>query len=91
MANAATHPDRIVGNSEVPFWLEGQPKPPTQTEMKETLFYTVQPDYLKVMGIPLQRGRFLTSQDTELSAPAMVIDDFFARQLFPGQDPIGNG
>ena len=47
------------GDSEVPFWLEGQPKPPIQAEMKMTMLYLVQPDYLKVMGIPLQRGRFL--------------------------------
>ena len=79
----------LQGDSEVPFWLEGQAKPPTQAEMKETLFYTVQPDYLKVMGIPLQRGRFLTSADNEHSPLVTVIDERFAQIHFGNQDPIG--
>ena len=79
----------LQGDSEVPFWLEGQAKPPTRAEMKETLFYTVQPDYLKVMGIPLQRGRFLTSADNEHSPLVTVIDERFAQLHFGNQDPIG--
>ena len=79
----------LQGDSEVPFWLEGQAKPPTRAEMKETLFYTVQPDYLKVMGIPLQRGRFLTSADNEHSPVVTVIDERFAQLHFGSQDPIG--
>ena len=77
------------GDSEVPFWFEGQPKPPTQAEMKQATFYTVQPDYLKVMGIPLQRGRFLTSADNEHSQLVTVIDERFAHLYFGNQDPIG--
>jgi len=79
----------LQGDSEIPFWLEGQPKPPTQAEMKQTLFYTVQPDYLKVMGISLQRGRFLTSADNEHSPFVTVIDERFAQFYFGNQDPIG--
>src|SRR5260370_26234357 len=40
------------------FWMEGSPKPPTVSEMPETLLYVVSPDYLRVMGIPLLRGQF---------------------------------
>ena len=50
----------MTGDSEVPFWIEGQPKPATDSEMKTALFYIVEPDYLKAMGISLERGRFLT-------------------------------
>jgi predicted permease len=77
------------GDSEVPFWLEGEPKPPTQNEMKVTLFYLVQPDYLKVMKIPLRRGRFLTPQDNQHAPLVTVIDDQFARLSFGNQNPIG--
>jgi putative ABC transport system permease protein len=41
------------------------------------------------MGIPLERGRFLTPQDKELSSPVIVIDNQFARRHFGDQDPIG--
>ncbi len=77
------------GDSEVPFYLEGQPKPLSQNDMKSTLFYLVQPDYLKVMKTPLLRGRFLTRDDNLHSPLVTVIDDRFARMAFGDQDPIG--
>jgi predicted permease len=49
----------------------------------------VQEDYLKVMGIPLERGRFFTSQDREGTQHVIVVDDIFARKFFGDQDPIG--
>jgi len=75
--------------STLPFWLDGQAKPSTPAEMKWALSYIVEASYLKVMGIPLQRGRFLTPQDNEHSSPVIVIDDQFARRQFGDQDPIG--
>jgi predicted permease len=75
--------------STLPFWLDGQPKPSTPAEMKWALSYIVEASYLKVMGIPLQRGRFLTPQDNEHSSPVIVIDDQFARRHFGDQDPLG--
>ncbi len=71
------------------FWLEGQPKPASVNDMSWTLSYVVQEDYLKVMGIPLERGRFFTAQDSERAAHVAVIDDVFARKYFGDQDPIG--
>src|SRR5580704_10431190 len=79
----------MTGDSEVPFWLEGQPKPATDSEMNLALWYPVDPDYLKVMGIPLIRGRFISEQDAEKSPMVVVIDQNFARQFFPNEDPIG--
>jgi predicted permease len=76
-------------DSELPFWLEGQPKPATEANMKVTLFYLVQPDYLKVMRIPLVRGRFLTPADNAHSPLVTVIDRRFAQLYFHGQNPIG--
>jgi predicted permease len=79
-----------MGNdNEIPFWLEGQPKPPSQTAMNWSLTYFVEPDYLKVMRIPLKRGRFLASQDNEHSPLVMVIDDQFARRYFGDRNPVG--
>lgn len=47
------------------------------------------PDYLKVMGISLRSGRFLTDEDRAGSQPVVVIDDVMARDAFPGKNPIG--
>jgi predicted permease len=57
--------------------------------MNWTLAYIVGPDYLKTMGIPLERGRFLTTRDNEHSARVIAIDEVFARKFFPSQDPVG--
>src|SRR5579859_354364 len=85
--SAASRP--MGGDSDLPFWLEGEPKPSSDAEMKVSLFYLVQPDYLKVMRTQLKRGRFFTPQDDEHSASVIVIDDRFARMYFPGRNPIG--
>jgi predicted permease len=79
----------MTGDSEVPFWIEGQPKPANQNEMPFALFYLVTPGYAQAMRIPLERGRFFNARDDEHAPVAAVIDSSFARKYFPGQDPVG--
>ncbi|HEY1471281.1 MAG TPA: ABC transporter permease [Candidatus Acidoferrum sp.] len=79
----------MENDSDLPLWLEGEGKPASQSEMKASLFYFTQPDYLKVMKTPLKRGRFLTESDNETSPTVIVIDDQFAKLYFGGQNPIG--
>jgi predicted permease len=71
------------------FWLDGQSKPSTENDMNWAIDYIVEPAYLNVMGIPLQRGRFFTTQDDEHAPLVVVVDDVFARKYFGDQDPIG--
>jgi len=77
------------GENEFPFWLEGRPKPVTQSGMNQSLYYFAEPGYLKAMGIPLNRGRFFTVDDDEHAPPVIVIDESFAHEYFPNEDPIG--
>ncbi|HJW99799.1 MAG TPA: ABC transporter permease [Terriglobales bacterium] len=77
------------GDSELPFWPQGQPKPATDTEMNWALFYLSEPDYAKAMGIPLLRGRFFGDADNERSVPVVVIDEYLAHKYFPNGDEIG--
>src|SRR5437762_5478581 len=76
----------LAGDDEDLFYLEGQPKPASANDMSWAISYVVQEDYLKVMGIPLQRGRFLAAQDNERSPHVIVIDDFFARKFFRSEE-----
>jgi putative ABC transport system permease protein len=79
----------LTGDSLVPFWIVGQPKPSSAREMTRAQWYAAAPDYLQAMGIPLLRGRFIGKQDNETAPFVVVIDDGFARSYFPGEDPIG--
>jgi len=71
------------------FWLDGQPKPANENDMDWAIDYIVEPDYLRIMGIPLQHGRFFTAQDNEHSPLVVVVDDVFAGKYFPHQDAVG--
>jgi predicted permease len=45
--------------------------------------------YFEAMEIPLRRGRFFNEQDDTTKPIAVIVDEYMAGQLWPGQDPIG--
>ena len=79
----------MYSDDELPFWLDGHPKPAHESEMTLSIFYFAQPGYLNAMRIPLLRGRFFTEDDNAHSASVAVVDESFAKQYFPDEDPIG--
>ena len=76
-----------VGQNALGYWTTPTPPPPNQ--MPIALASTVTPDYLKVMGIPLRRGRFIDDHDRIGAEPVVVIDEILARHAFGGSDPVG--
>src|SRR5690242_2234315 len=79
----------MTGDSEVPFWREGQPRPQHENEMTFALFYLVNSDYHHAMDIPVMRGRPFTEQDTEHAPQVALIDTSMAQKFFPNENPIG--
>ncbi|HKV39514.1 MAG TPA: ABC transporter permease [Blastocatellia bacterium] len=67
--------------------IEDHPKPRGQ-EISADL-YVVTPGYLKSVGIRLLRGRLLERRDSQSAAPAALINETMARELWSGRDPIG--
>ncbi|HTU69013.1 MAG TPA: ABC transporter permease [Candidatus Baltobacteraceae bacterium] len=49
----------------------------------------VTPDYFRVLGIPLLRGRVFDSDDTMGSAPVAIVNEAFAQRYLQGMNPIG--
>ena len=68
--------------------LEGQ----TPEEIKQNAVYPMEaggPDYFRVHGIPLIRGRAFTDRDDEKGEKVAVVNESAARRLWPNADPIG--
>ncbi|MGC2694310.1 MAG: ABC transporter permease [Candidatus Angelobacter sp.] len=81
------HP--MGSDDEEYFWFTDKPMPVHQSDLAMTVEYVVEPDYLKVMQIPVKRGRFFTSADNEHAPAVIVIDESLAEKYFPDRDPIG--
>ena len=48
------------------------------------------PGYFETLSIPLVRGRTFSAHDNDpKSAPVAIINQEFAKEYFPGEDPIG--
>jgi hypothetical protein len=67
--------------------VEHPPLPLGQTP--DVLVRGADPDYFSAIGIPLKRGRVFTLDERLNRANVVVISDTAAKQLFPGEDPIG--
>jgi putative ABC transport system permease protein len=70
------------------FHLTGTPAFPPG-ERPEAEINNVTPDYFRLMGMPLLRGRAFTADDRANKPHSVIIDESLARRYFPGKDPIG--
>ena len=75
------------GNNQIFYSTSAATAPEEQRTM--VLANSATPDYLKVTGIPLRRGRFVTDADRKGTQSVAVIDDVMAQQAFAGEDPLG--
>jgi macrolide transport system ATP-binding/permease protein len=53
------------------------------------IYTQVAPDYFETAGIPLVRGRGITAEDAQAGAAVVVVSESTARNLWPGEDPLG--
>ena len=78
-----------LSGSEISFAFNFDAQPVPQGQRPVAQFNAVTPDYFKTMRVPLRKGRCFTERDDK-SAPAVaIVTEAFAKQFFPGEDPIG--
>jgi putative ABC transport system permease protein len=79
----------VSGNDMIfSFEVDGQPpRPPDQAVSAN--WYSVSPGYFETMGLPLMAGRAFTAADAAASPRVAIINQTFARRMFPGEDPLG--
>jgi putative ABC transport system permease protein len=66
---------------------EGRPASPEESANAGYLAAT--PDYFRTLQIPIVSGRAFSDQDTEQATKVVMVNETMARQLWPGQSPLG--
>ncbi|HEY6251883.1 MAG TPA: ABC transporter permease [Candidatus Angelobacter sp.] len=69
------------------FSIQGRPDDPTRPVNANKQF--VGGDYLQALRVPLIKGRYFTEADISGAPAVVIIDQTFAKEYFPGEDPIG--
>jgi putative ABC transport system permease protein len=87
-ASAINHLPLAGDQWGLPFHIEGRP-PERPGERSGATYRVVFPGYFRTMQIPILRGRDVGDADNLSTPGVVVINDYFARQHFPGEDPIG--
>jgi putative ABC transport system permease protein len=70
------------------FTVADKPVPP-RAELPSAAFTPVSANYFEALGIRLIKGRWFTDSDTADKPRMTVINETLARQIWPGEDPIG--
>jgi predicted permease len=69
-----------------PYWREDRPRPDAPTPIDVRMVLS---GYFESMGMRVLRGRNIDDRDREESAKVVVINERFARQTWPGEEPVG--
>jgi predicted permease len=67
---------------------EGQPND-DKSKTESTFDDSVQPGYFRTAGTPVTQGREFTEADNATAPHVAIINETFAKEIWPGQDPIG--
>ncbi|HEX4810977.1 MAG TPA: ABC transporter permease [Bryobacteraceae bacterium] len=62
--------------------------PPPNTEF-HARYHSASPDYFRVLGIPLLKGRFFNAHDRKESSHSLIINQAMAQRYWPGEDALG--
>ncbi|HEY9384422.1 MAG TPA: ABC transporter permease [Gemmatimonadales bacterium] len=68
--------------------IEGKPLPPGENG-RSADWQTATPGLFEAMGMRLVKGRFFAASDRPDGQQVALINEAFAREYFPGEDPLG--
>ena len=77
----------VGGGTDGDIRIEGRTDPSGQEPTAEKSI--ISPEFFRVMGTPLIRGREFTERDNAGSAQVAIINESLAQRYFGGEDPIG--
>jgi predicted permease len=88
---SASLTDRVPltgGTTPAPVAVMGRPVPP-MSERPHANRHLIGPKYFATLGIPIKTGRDFDERDSARVPHVVIVNETFARQHFPGEDPIG--
>ena len=64
-------------------------RPATTEESANANYLVATPEYFRTLQIPLVAGRAFTDQDTAQRPKVLIVNEKLARELWPGESPLG--
>jgi predicted permease len=87
---AATSETPAAGfNMTFSYTIEGRPAPTASGREDAQPMHVVTPEYFRVLGIPLRRGRTFDTRDDSAAPRVVVVNEAFARRHWPGENALG--
>ena len=90
-STSAALTDRVPltgGPTPAPVAVMGRSLPP-MSERPHANRHLVSPKYFATLGIPIRSGRDFDERDNSRVPHVVIVNETFARQHFPGEDPVG--
>jgi putative ABC transport system permease protein len=78
----------IIHDLPTGFYIEGRPREP-DSQLPQTNYSSVSPDYFKAMGIPLIAGRAFNDRDLYKAPRVAIVSESLAKRFFPNESAIG--
>jgi len=78
-----------MGGDEIRTTFQIEGRPVSKSEEPVTSLRDITPAYFSTMRIPLLQGRDFDGRDEAKSTPVVIINEALARQIYPGENPIG--
>jgi len=78
----------VQGQFGLPFAIIGKPVDPSKGQQGAGWMHA-SADYYKTFRIPVKRGREFNVSDTASSPHVVIINEAFAKQFFPNENPVG--
>ena len=78
----------VEGGVDLPFSIVGR-APANGPYEGDQQYRMVSAHYFQALGIPVRRGRLFNDADSSRGAPAVIINETFAKKYWPKADPLG--
>jgi predicted permease len=79
----------MYGADSAQFKIES-PSPRAAPAQEELYFVTISPGYFQTVKVPMLSGRSFEETDSRAWNPVAIVNDTFAKQYFPQDNPVGH-